>query len=122
MTNNLTAWLVLAAIVVVTLVWKGYIKLPSQFRQPRQLPSPRIMNGCDSPIDRAPSPVRLEEYGSHALAVAFARSARREAEDEVAFRMADDAARKIRQSFMAPFSVPAPETTTGSAQGANSAG
>ncbi len=93
MTNNLTPYVVLAALVAASLIWKGYLKLPIQ------VPS------AHPPEERCRS--SSPKLGSDVLGLAFAKAKRREAEDGLAEQIARQAGASIHATFTAPFS-PAP--------------
>lgn len=93
--TNLNQLLILGGIVLVTLWWKGYIKLPTSLPRPSLVPSPGRGHA-------------LDQLDSNTLGVAFALAKRRETETEVAHKIAADAGEQLRQVFSAPFSTPAP--------------
>jgi hypothetical protein len=139
MTNNLTPWIVLGGIVLVSLYWKGYFGklLPSsrlgfsrsaaiQAMDPNaanvQTPNPNVSNVTHG--DASPAEAwLLERLDAETLGVYFALAMRRRAESEVARKIAEDAGDKIKATFAAPFApappaagepAPAPEAKPGS--------
>jgi hypothetical protein len=126
MTNNLTPWIVLGLVVLGSLHWKGYLKLPARaaaFAPPvgTSDPNPAMGNPANSaPVssvtygEASPSEAwLLERLDSHTLGVYFALAKRREAETEIAHKIAADAGDRIKATFTAPFSPagePAPAT------------
>lgn len=102
MTNNLTPWIVLGLIVVVSLYAKGYFRFPG-----RTAPAAPI----GPPMADAPPLRSIPEMTSHELALLMAQAARREAEQDVSRKIALEAADKLKATFSAPFSAagePAP--------------
>ena len=104
MSGNPLPWIVLAAIVVVSLHVKGYLKFPAtkpDFQEP-SAPGrvPTVASATD--IDA------LVRLGSHALGLAFAKAKRIEAEEGLAHRIALEAGASIEATFTAPFSKPEP--------------
>ncbi len=98
MTNNLTPWIVLGLIVVVSLYAKGYFRFPGR-------------TASAPPMADAPPLRSIPEMTSHELALLMAQAARREAEQDVSRKIALEAADKLKATFSAPFSAagePAP--------------
>jgi hypothetical protein len=108
MTGNPLPWAVLAAVVFVTLAFKGYVKLPPLARPAGPaLPPPAA--AAQTPSTRsAVDPDELAKLGSLTLGLAFAKAKRREAEEHIAYEIARTAGEAIHATFTGPFSPPAP--------------
>lgn len=104
MLANPMPWIILSAAVVVTLFFKGHLKLPVA-RAASQLRS--VMTPTASPTNTVDVDA-LAKLGSHVLGVALAKAVRAEAEATIAFKMASDATAAIHATFTSPFSQPAP--------------
>jgi hypothetical protein len=111
MTNNLTPWIVLGLIVIVSLFWKGYIKMPSLARPPAPPVAMTPDQWHEKQSHRDPHTMT-----SHELGLLLASAVRKEAEQEVAAFIAKEAAEKIKATFSAPF-VPATVPATPENQG-----
>ncbi len=108
MTGNPLPWLVLASIVAGSLVYKGYLKLPSSPQEVGITPIPTaIAQAGAGPVPGVDIDA-LVKLGSGVLGLAFAKAKRLEAEEGLARRIAEDAGTAIEATFTAPFSVPAP--------------
>lgn len=94
MTGNPLPWIALLGVVVVTLLYKGYVKLPS---------APARGHGHHTPPQSSSSVL-----GSQDLGILFAQAMRREAEEEMARQFAREAGDQIKSTFTAPFLPPAP--------------
>ena len=105
MTNNLAPYIVLAAIVAASLVWKGYFKFPSLAKAASNPGPSNLANGLESPS--AVDIDSLVKLGSDTLGLAFAKAVRAEAESAVGGQFAREAAEALHAKFTAPFS-PAP--------------
>jgi hypothetical protein len=119
MTGNPLPWIVLSAIVAVTLVLKGYVKFPSS-RTASQPAVPPTNNPVSNVTYQSASPSEaflLEKLDSHTLGVYFALASRREAEANLAHSIARKAGDDIGAMFTAPFSPPAPAGQTPSQAG-----
>lgn len=110
MSGNPWLWIALASVVIVALVNKGYIKLPSlgTLTQPAaktalSQPQSNTTYGAATPSESW----LLERLDSGTLGVYFALAKRREAEAELAHKIASDAGDAIKATFTAPFSPPA---------------
>lgn len=109
MSGNMMPWLILAAVVVATLAYKGYLKMPashSASRPPTPVNPP--MAGVTYQSATPAEAHILERLDSHTLGVYFALAKRREVEAGLAHKIADDAGKDIEATFTAPFSKPAP--------------
>lgn len=116
MSSNPLPWLVLAGIIALVLAFKGYLKPPASWaRQPANKPftgpdavqspnqmqaDPRSSYGSD-----------LDRYDARDLGIAFARAARREAEQslhrDIAFKHLDEMMATFQSPFVAPPAPPA---------------
>lgn len=104
MTGNPTPWIVIAAIVLVALYFKGHLKLPATKPANVNLPGPTAL----APSGPAVDVDGLVKLGSYVLGLAFAKAVRIEAESSLAGKIARDAGEAIHKQFTDPFSVPAP--------------
>ena len=91
MISNLSIWLAIAAVVLVTLYYKGYVKLPSAARS------------------------GATESSAQKLGVAYHKALYAEAQAEMFEEMAKSRADLIKERLTAPFSTPesAGPTTAG---------
>ena len=96
MTGNPLPWIIIASAVLLTLIYKGQLRLPT----------PKPANA--TPTRPAPDVDGLVKLGSFILGLAFAKAVRIEAEASIAGQIASDAGKAIHEKFTAPFSVPAP--------------
>lgn len=110
MTGNYLPWIAAACILLVSLIWKGYVKNPFLKAAPTAPHQAVVSYATDTPSRQAP--VNLEGLDSHYLGLAFARAKRREAEDGIAYEMAKQAGDLITAAFTAPFAKPAPAGPT----------
>jgi hypothetical protein len=109
MTGNPLPWIVLSAIVAVTLVLKGYVKFPSSRTAAPSTGPATTVQSLDPFATHGPVDIdALVKVGSYALGVAFAKAVRAEAEMSLACTVARDAETEIRSRFTAPFKSPAP--------------
>lgn len=93
MTGNPMPWVIFAIVVVASLVAKGYIPMSLTKR----------VGVPDRP--GLPPDAPLSGHDSHVLGHYFALACRREAEQQIAMKIADDASATIKAAFSAPFSV-----------------
>ena len=109
-------YVVLALVVAVVLFWRFAIPAISRrsYRPVSQQPKDVVPYIADQPIHG-----RLEHLPASVLGAAFARAARREAEDAVAVHVAAEAQTNITGRFTAPF-VSAPGQPAAPAPGAHS--
>lgn len=117
MTGNLMPWIILAAVVLATLTYKGYFKLPSA---PAVPPGPSSVGTTWAMSHSAPSESNIDglaKLGSYVLGLALARAVRSEAEATIGGTFAREAAEALHAKFTAPFSAPAPAPTAGPAGG-----
>lgn len=105
MTGNPLPWIVLASVVVVSLYFKGYLKLPAK-KIDEPIPPASTVNGVTASGQTDIN--ALVGLGSYALGLAFAKAKRLEAEEGLAHRIALEAGATIEATFTAPFSPPAP--------------
>lgn len=110
MTANYLPWLVLLAIVAVSLVFKGYVKLPGAGRS--QQPAPQGQTMGHAVTNKPPVIADLEFYDSRTLAFYLSLASRREAERAFANQVADQAVEAAKAAHSAPFSAPAPAGQT----------
>lgn len=127
MTDNLTPWLVLAAIVALTLVWKGYIRLPTSLSGgsnnkaiavPIAVPMGYPPSNLENPARGAMSPALndsdlLDGFSAWQLGIAFAKAAKREAEHGLAQNIANSHLNDMMATFQGPFSVPSAPPAAG---------
>lgn len=106
MTGNPLPWIVIAAVVVMTLYAKGHLRLPAL----KAKPSRENANFTSAPDIFGPKVDidALAKLGSYVLGVALAKSVRAEAETSLAHQMGQDATRAMSERVTAPFSEPAP--------------
>jgi hypothetical protein len=102
-------WIVMIGIVLISLVWKGYIKLPG-FGATRCFAPPDATRPTISPnaVYARTSEYGIPNYSSHELGVAFAKAKRKEAELELDTNFAKTAGDALKASYTAPFSQAAP--------------
>lgn len=105
MSGNPLPWIVLASVVLASLHFKGYLKLPAG--KPAEPLPPASTVQQEAGPGRADIDA-LVGLGSYALGVAFAKAKRIEAEEGLAHRIALEAGATIEATFTNPFSTPAP--------------
>lgn len=107
MTGNLMPWIIMALIVLASLIWKGYVKMPPFSRHPQAMPP-----AGPAPLVPGGPSISTSTY----LGVLFAQAVRREAEEEIAGLIAKQAQDSIKATFQAPFSPPAASPPAGGAK------
>lgn len=106
MSGNPLPWLILFALVVGVLAFKGYIRLPSTKPRPASFPPASVVQAPASvPMPAAPG---LEDHPAWILGLAFAKAAKREAEHGLASTIANQHLDDMIARFQSPFSPPAP--------------
>lgn len=107
-------WLVLAGIVLVALVLKGYIKLPASgvVQPPAGVVNRKPIPAMQDNTAQSPMPVNnsveaiLDQYPAWQLGVAFAKAAKREAEKSLHQGIASKHLDEMMATFQSPFVAP----------------
>jgi len=115
-------WIIITLIVIASLWWKGYVKLPARSTTFTPTVGPVAIlkdagvvaidastgNWAKAGADAIPAIRDIATYTSHELGVLFARAKMTEAHLELANTIAKQAGDTITATFQAPFVPPVP--------------